>query len=156
MRSIATYIAFIFAASISQVGHAKSTIAVGTVAEKSLGASILYLQNPFQGFHLALQKDTNQSYTTTIDFHQYFSVRGAKAVIGAWAHLASYVGIGIRSRATIAAEENDSIGMRAPVGFELSLKAFPVQILGDVAIELSPSDLSAPKFTPRVGARAVF
>ena len=156
MRSFRSGIILLFSLFLTFPLNARNIMAIGTVAEKNLGASFLYLTNPFQGFHLTVQKETPDSYASTIDWHQYFSLQGVKALIGGWGHLAGYAGIGVRSLASQNVQDAESLSIRTPIGVELSLKSAPFQLMGDVAIELNTDPSVALRFVPRLGARAVF
>jgi hypothetical protein len=138
--------------------------AVGPVAGPEIGVSILYLLDPFSGFHFVGQFQEADASAFSVDWQKYFSIRSTESIrkIG---HLAAYSGVGIESvaRGKRGSDDNDSnsgseerMSIRAPVGLELSLRQVPVQAFTDVAACFGPIPNTNVHFSPRIGVRAVF
>jgi|GEM_PF-2296161 len=129
--------------------------AVGPVAGPEIGVSVLYLLDPFSGFHFVGQFHEAEASAFSVDWQKYFSINSTESIrkVG---HLAAYSGVGIENVARASKGTDEQMSIRAPVGLELSIRQVPIQAFTDVAACFGPIPNTNVHFSPRIGVRAVF
>jgi hypothetical protein len=145
---------------LSGVAFAQSQVqstrwAVGPVASYSPGISLLYLTDPFEGWHLSTFLNQKQNTVFSLDWQRYFGVGSALTPLRPYGNLAVYSGFGMQS-VNHADRAGQSLDLRVPVGVEFSSRQLPIQIFGDVAAIFGPMPQTGISGSPRVGLRAVF
>jgi hypothetical protein len=129
--------------------------AIGPVASYSPGISLLYLTDPFEGWHLSTFMNQKQNTVFSLDWQRYFGVGSAYTPLRPYGNLAVYSGFGVQS-VNHTDRSGQSLDLRVPVGVEFSSRQLPIQIFGDVAAIFGPMPQTGISGSPRIGLRAVF